>query len=51
MAILTIEVLKKLIENMPDDYTVEYDNGGIIASIEDKVEIDIGGMRIIFKSM
>ena len=51
MAILTIEVLKKLIENMPDDYTVEYDNGGSIAPIEDKVEIDISGKRIIFKSM
>lgn len=25
MTILTIDVLKKLIENMTDDYTVEYD--------------------------
>ena len=49
MAILTIEVLKKLIENMPNDYTVEYDNGKTIAPIEDEVEIDVSGKRIIFK--
>ncbi|MBR5503956.1 MAG: hypothetical protein IKV87_05905 [Methanobrevibacter sp.] len=41
MAILTIEVLKKIIENIPDDYTVEYDNKKTISPIEDKIEIDI----------
>lgn len=25
MAILTIETLKKLVENVPNDFTVEYD--------------------------
>lgn len=49
MTILTIEVLKKLIENIPNDYTVEYDKETTIAPIEDKVEIDIGGKRLIFK--
>ena len=49
MAILTIGVLKKLIENMPDDYTVEYDNEVRIAPIEDKIEIDVSGKRVIFK--
>ena len=49
MTILTIEVLKKLIENIPNDYTVEYDKETTIAPIEDKVEIDIGGKRPIFK--
>ena len=49
MAILTIGVLKKLIENMPDDYTVEYDNEETIAPIEDKIEIDVSGKRVIFK--
>ena len=49
MAILTIEVLKKLIENVPDDYTVEYDKEVTIAPITDRVEIEISGERIIFK--
>ncbi len=49
MAILTIEVLKKLIENVPDEYTVEYDKEVTIAPIEDKVEIDVSGKKLIFR--
>lgn len=49
MAILTIEVLKKIIENIPEDYTVEYDKEVTIAPIDDTVEIDITGKRLIFK--
>ena len=49
MAILTIDVLKNLIENIPDDYTVEYNKEVNIAPIDDKVEIDISGKRLIFK--
>ena len=49
MATLTIEVLKKVIENLPNDYTVEYNKEVTIAPIEDKIEIDISGERIIFK--
>ena len=49
MAILTIDVLKKLIENMPDDYTVEYDKEMTIAPITDSVTIDVSGERIILK--
>ena len=49
MAILTIEVLKKLIENILDDYTVEYDGEVTIVPIEDKVEIDVSNKRIILK--
>lgn len=49
MAILTIEVLKNLIENIPDDYTVEYNKEVTIAPITDRIEIDISGKRLIFK--
>lgn len=49
MAILTIDVLKNLIENIPDDYTVEYNKEVTIAPIDDTVEIDISGKRLIFK--
>ena len=49
MAILTIDVLKNLIENIPDDYTVEYNKEVTIAPIDDTVEIDISGKSLIFK--
>ena len=49
MAILTIEVLKKIIENIPEDYTVEYDKEVTIAPIDDTVEIDITAKRLILK--
>ncbi len=49
MADLTIELLKKLIENIPNDYTVGYDKGKIVVPSEDKVEIDFGRKKIIFK--
>ena len=49
MAILTIEVLKKIIENIPEDYTVEYDKEVTIAPIDDRVEVDVSGKRLIFK--
>ena len=49
MAILNIEVLKKLLENLPEDYTVEYDNDTTIAPLSDKIEIDISGKRLILK--
>ena len=49
MAILNIEVLKRIIENIPEDYTIEYDNKETIVPIDDKVEIDISGKRLIFK--
>lgn len=49
MAILTIEVLKNLIGNIPDDYTVEYNKEVTIAPIDDTVEIDVSGKRLIFK--
>lgn len=49
MPILTIVVLQKLIENIPDDFTVEYGMEGSIVPIDDRVEIDISGKRLIFK--
>ena len=49
MAILTIEVLKNLIESIPDDYTVEYDKEVSSAPITDRIGIDVSGKRLIFK--
>ena len=49
MAVLTIEVLRKVIDNLPTEYTVEYDNGTTISPIEDKIELDVSNKRVIFK--
>ena len=45
MTSLSIEVLKKIVENIPDDYTLEFDNGKTTYNIDDKVEI--GTMYVI----
>ena len=50
MAILNIEVLKKIIENIPEDYDVEFYNGTTNVPLSDTVEIDVSGKRILFKS-
>lgn len=50
MAILKIEVLKKIIENIPDNYDVEFHNGTTNVPLSDTVEIDVSGERILFKS-
>lgn len=47
MAVLTIETLKKLIDNIPDDFTVEYDNKTIIVPIYDTVMIDMSRKKLI----
>lgn len=49
MTTITIEVLKKIIENIPEDYDVEFDNGKNIFQIADKVEIDVGLKKLILK--
>lgn len=42
MAILNIEVLKKIIENVPEDFDVEFYNG--------TTNVPLSGKRILFKS-
>ena len=49
MSELTIEVLKKIIEHMPENYTVEFSNGDDTVKISDKLEIDVGLEKIILK--
>lgn len=49
MTILTVQDLKKVVERVPDGFTVEYDMKGSIVPIDDRVEIDISGKRLIFK--
>lgn len=49
MTALTIEVLKKIVEHIPDDYTIEFDNGKSKSSIDNKIEIDVGLEKLILK--
>lgn len=50
MTTLTINTLKKLIEHMPEDYTVEYKNKkDILLPLSDVVEIDVTNNRLILK--
>ena len=49
MTAITIEVLKKIIEHIPNDYTVEFDKGKDIVKIDDKVEIDVSLQKLILK--
>lgn len=50
MSTLNIGTLKKLIETIPDDYTVEHKKEkDIISPLSDVVEIDVGNQRLILK--
>lgn len=49
MAIINIEVLKKIIENVPDDFEVEFDDGTNTVPISDKIEVDVSGKKLIFR--
>ena len=51
MTALTIEILKKIIEHMPDNYVVEIDNGKNSTSLDDKVEIDVGLEKLVLKKL
>ena len=49
MTILTIDVLKKIIENVPEEFTVEHNNKSTIVPIDNRIEIDVSGKRLILK--
>lgn len=49
MTALTIDVLRKIIEHIPDDFTVEFSDGKNNSTIDDKVEIDVSLQKLILK--
>lgn len=49
MAILTIELLKQLIENVPNNYTLCYKNGTGGEFKAEKIEIDVENECIVLK--
>ena len=49
--ILTVEELKNFIDNLPGDYCIEYhDKDGISHPINDTLEVDLSGEKLILKS-
>lgn len=49
MATLTIGVLKKIIENIPEDYEVSFNNGKSSPQVSDRIEVDITLKRLILQ--
>ena len=49
MATLTIEVLKKVIDHIPDDFTVEFSNKTTTVPVTDQIMIDVSGKKVILK--
>ena len=45
MSVLNIEVLKEIVEKLPDDFIVEFDD----LPVSDKFEVDISGRKLVLK--
>ena len=45
---LTIDVLKQIIERIPEDFIVEIDTGKNTHKLSDQIQIDISGKKLIF---
>ena len=48
--ILTIGVLKKIIKNIPDDFTIDFSDDTCSIPIDDKIIIDASGKHVILQS-
>ena len=48
MSELTIDILKQIIERIPEEYIVEIDTGKNVQQLSDKIQIDISGKKLIF---
>lgn len=49
MAVLEIKVLKEIIENVPEDYEINFTSGKNVFKVSDKFEIDVSQKKIIFQ--
>ena len=45
MSVLNIEVLKEIVEKLPGDFTVEFDD----LPVSDKFEVDVSGKKLVLK--
>lgn len=49
MDVLDIATLKKIIEKVPEDFDVEFNDRKSTHQISDKVEVDVSGKKLILK--
>ena len=45
---LTIDVLKQIIDRIPEDYIVDVNTGKNTHKLSDQIQIDISGKKLIF---
>ena len=48
MSELDIDVLKRIISKVPDDFMVEFDNGKDTYKLSDEIQINVSEKKIIF---
>ncbi len=49
MTCMDIKMLKRIIENIHEGFTVEYNNGETVSFIGDRIEVDITNEKLILK--
>ena len=50
MAVLDIEVLKGIVEKLPDDFTVEFeDRDGSVSQVSDEVTVKVSEKKLMLK--
>lgn len=50
MSELTIEVLKKIVEKLPDDFTVEFkDRDNTVSTLSDNINVKISEKKLVLK--
>lgn len=50
MAVLDIEVLKEIVEKLPDDFTVEFkDRKGSVSRVSDEVTVKVSEKKLVLK--
>lgn len=48
--IISVDVLKEILDKVPGDYEVEFVKDGISFPVQDRVEVDVSGRKILLKS-
>ena len=46
---MRISTKPKIIENVPEDFEVEFDDGTNTIPISDKIQVDVSGKKLIFR--
>ena len=49
MAIITVGVLKRVIQNISDEYEIEFSNKTTVVPVTDQIMIDVSGKKLILK--